>query len=196
MNEASSAPRPAIFLDRDGTINVEVNYLHRPDDFHFVPGAPQAIARLNTAGFLVVVVTNQAGIARGYYGEAGLHRLHAHLQTLLADHGAHVDAFYFCPHHPEFTGVCACRKPAPGMLQAAARDLPIDLPRSWLIGDSAGDLGAARAAGCRAILVRTGYGAALEAQFAPGSSETIPAEAVVDALPEAVDYLLAVERSA
>ncbi len=196
MNEASSAPRPAIFLDRDGTINVEVNYLHRPDDFHFVPGAPQAIARLNAAGFLVVVVTNQAGIARGYYDETDLHHLHVHLQGLLADHGAHVDAFYFCPHHPEFTGVCACRKPAPGMLHAAARDLHIALPRSWLIGDSAGDLGAARAAGCRAILVRTGYGAALEDQLARGSSETVLPETVVDALPQAVDYLLALERSA
>lgn len=196
MNRPGSpaAGRPAVFVDRDGTINVEVNYLHRPADFEFIPGAPEAIGHLNRAGWLVIVVTNQAGIARGYYDVAALRRLHAHLQTLLGEHGAHVDAFYWCPHHPEFTGTCDCRKPAPGMLYTAAADLGIDLQRSWLIGDSAGDLGAARAAGCRAILVRTGYGAALEAQLRRQPAPVDRPEAIVDGLPQAVEYLLAAEN--
>ena len=184
------AGRPAVFLDRDGTINAERNYLYRPGDLEFVAGAPAAIARLNAAGLLVVVVTNQAGIARGYYAEADMHALHAHLGTLLAAYGAHVDAVYFCPHHPEFTGPCRCRKPAAGMLLAAGQDHGIDLAGSWMIGDSAGDIGAGRAAGCRTILVRTGYGAALERSLRNEAGGSRP-DTVVDALPQAVDYLLA-----
>lgn len=182
------AGRPAVFLDRDGTINVERNYLHRPADMELIAGVPEAIARLNAAGLLVVVVTNQAGIARGYYTEADMHALHAHLSALLAACGGRLDAIYFCPHHPEFTGACACRKPAAGMLLAAGRDHGIDMGRSWLIGDSAGDIGAGRAAGCRTILVRTGYGAALERSLR-ADDEGRP-DLVVDALPDAVDYLL------
>ncbi len=118
-----------------------------------------------------------------------MHALHAHFDALLAAEGAHVDAWYWCPHHPLFTGPCACRKPGTGMLEAAATDHRLDLGRSWLIGDSAGDIGAGRAAGCRTILVRTGYGAALEATLRTGHPGPRP-EVVVDALPDAVDYLL------
>src|SRR3712207_4894921 len=176
----TAGQREAVFLDRDGTINVEVNYLYRPDDFAFVPGAPEAIGRLNRAGFPVVVVTNQAGIARGFYTAEDVVALHDHLQRRLAPFGARVDAFYFCPHHPDFTGECACRKPAPGMLLQAARELGLDLGQSWLVGDSAGDIGAAAAAGCHAILVRTGYGAALERSLRASSGDPLP-ETVVDA---------------
>lgn len=183
------AARRAVFLDRDGTINVEVNYLHRAADLTLLPGAAEAIARLNTAGFFVVVVTNQAGIARGFYTEEDMHALHKHLSEALGIHGARVDAWYFCSHHPDFTGSCACRKPAPGMLLAAAQEHGLDLARSWLIGDSAGDIGAGTAAGCRTILVRTGYGAALEASWREGSAGTRP-ETVVDGLLEAVAYIL------
>jgi len=179
----------AVFLGRGGTINVEVNYLHRPEDFAFVPGAPEAIARLNAAGLPVIVVTNQAGIARGYYGERELHALHAHMQALLAEQGAHIDAFYFCPHHPDFTGACPCRKPAPGMLLAAAADLGIDLARSWLAGHTLSDLKAARAAGCHALLVRTGYGREVEAAWTQ-ARQAPHSDAVVDDLPAAVAFVL------
>ncbi len=184
---------PAVFLDRDGTINVEVNYLHRPADLELIPGAPEAIARLNAAGLLVIVVTNQAGIARGYYTEANMRALHAYLNECLMAHHAHIDAFYYCPHHPEFTEPCACRKPAPGMLLMAAADHGIDLECSWLIGDTAGDMGAGYAAGCRTILVRTGYGAELESAWRHRMSGVGP-EVVVDALPDAVDYILRQDR--
>ena len=182
--------RPAVFLDRDGTINVEVSYLHRPADLQLIPGASAAIRRLNAVGVPVVVVTNQAGIARGFYGEEDLQTLHRHLEERLALEDAHVDAFFFCPHHPDFTGPCECRKPAPGMLLHAAEALDLDLHRSWIVGDAAGDIGAGRAAGCRTILVRTGYGAALEARLRAEPGELNP-DAIVDALPDAIEYLLA-----
>ncbi|MBA3944278.1 MAG: D-glycero-beta-D-manno-heptose 1,7-bisphosphate 7-phosphatase [Herpetosiphonaceae bacterium] len=150
--------RPAVFLDRDGTINVEVNYLHRADDVELIPGVGQAIAQLNRAGLLVVVVTNQAGIARGFYDVSDVAAVHAHMTMLLQQHGAQIDGWYFCPHHPDFTPACSCRKPLPGMLLQAASDLKIDLRASWMIGDTQGDIEAGKAAGCRSILVRTGYG--------------------------------------
>lgn len=159
--------RPAVFLDRDGTINVEKEYLHRAEEFEFVPGAPEAIRLLKEAGFLVVVVTNQSGVARGYYDEAAVHRLHRFVDLELATVGASVDAYYLCPHHPHhgigpYRTECACRKPLPGMLLNAAADLGIDLSRSWIVGDKAADVEAGLAAGCRTILVRTGYGAGEE----------------------------------
>lgn len=183
--------RRAAFLDRDGTINVEVNYLHRAEDLQLITGVPEAIARLNRAGWFVVVVTNQAGIARGYYTIEQMHALHDHIAAVLAQHGAHVDAWMFCPHHPEFSGVCDCRKPAPGMLLDAAHRFEIDLARSWLIGDSAGDLGAGAEAGCRTVLVRTGYGPIVEAMIADG--EVTPPFAVADALPQAVEVVFHAE---
>lgn len=186
--------RPAIFLDRDGTINVEVNYLHRVIDFVVIPGVAEAIARLNHAGWPVFVVTNQAGIARGMYDVAAMEQLHSHLQEVLAQHGAHIDAFYYCPHHPDFSGICACRKPAPGMLLRASEDYGIDLSRSWLIGDSAGDIGAGRTVGCRTILVRTGYGERVERELAAGNGEQ--PDAIVAALPDAVALLLATASDA
>src|SRR6516165_9449735 len=135
----------AVFLDRDGTINVEKEYLHRPEDFEFIPGAPQAIKLLNEAGFCVIVVTNQSGVARGYYDEAAVERLHRYMDDELAHFGARVDAYYFCPHHPghgsgTYTRECACRKPLPGMLVQAAADLAVDLTESWIIGDKLADV--------------------------------------------------------
>ena len=188
-SDHSGLSRRAVFLDRDGTLNVEVNYLHRTEDLVLVPGAAAAVRSLSQAGFLVIVVTNQAGIARGYYDETALHRLHAEIQRRLAAQGARIDAFYFCPHHPEFDGVCECRKPAPGMLKQAAQDHAIDLPGSWLIGDTSGDIGAGNAVGCRTILVRSGYGAQTEAAL--GSGVAPQPETIVDDLSAAVDYILA-----
>ena len=153
--------RPTIFLDRDGTINVEKNYLHRIEGWEWITGAPEAIRTLNDAGFLVVVASNQAGIARGYYDAAQVDALHTHVDRLLAQYGAHIDAYYYCPHHPDYGEVrrCNCRKPAAGLLLRAYREMDIDLEKSWMIGDKMSDVYAARAAGVTPILVATGYGA-------------------------------------
>lgn len=144
--------RPAAFLDRDGVINVDHGYTYRPEDLVFVEGAPAAIRRLNEAGYLVVVVTNQSGVARGYYGEDDVARFHAHMQRELAKSGARIDAFYACPYHAE--GSVAAyrvdhpdRKPKPGMILRALRQLPIDPARSFLIGDLPSDMAAAAGAG-------------------------------------------------
>lgn len=184
--------RPAVFFDRDGTINVEVNYLHRIDDLVLVPGAAAAIRAVNRAGYQAILVTNQAGIARGYYDEAALRTLHAHLAEVLAAADARLDAIYFCPHHPDFGGACECRKPAPGMLLRAAAEHHLDLRRSWLVGDTLGDLGAGRAVGCRTVLVRTGYGARAEAELIHAEASVIlpRPDAIVDDVGAAVRYLL------
>ncbi|HEX9024805.1 MAG TPA: D-glycero-beta-D-manno-heptose 1,7-bisphosphate 7-phosphatase, partial [Geobacteraceae bacterium] len=160
-----------VFLDRDGTINVEREFLHRPDEFLFIPGAPQAIRLFNDAGFRVIVVTNQSGIARGYYGATAVHELHRYVDGELERFGATIDAYYFCPHHPEFSAdaegrPCRCRKPGAGMLLEAAADFSLDLAASYIIGDKIVDIQAGLNAGCRPILVRTGYGAA-EAALLP-----------------------------
>ncbi len=152
--------RRAVFLDRDGTLNVEKNYLYRIEDWEWIPGSVEALRKLNVAGWRVVVVTNQAGIARGYYGEAELARLHEFVRDEAQRQGAHIDAFYHCPHHPEFGDDtdCECRKPKPGMLLRAAADLSLDLRRSYLVGDRESDIEAAEVCGVRPLLVETGYG--------------------------------------
>ena len=148
--------RPAAFLDRDGVLNVDHGYTHRPDQLEWIPGAPEAVRMLNNAGYYVIVITNQSGVARGYYKEAAVHQFHGHMQDALRTQGAHIDAFYYCPHHPEgtvkeFAVRCRCRKPNPGMLEQAAREWPIDLGRSFLIGDKDDDMAAAAAFNIRGI---------------------------------------------
>ena len=181
----------AVFLDRDGTINVEKDYLHRIADFAFITGVPEAVRRLRDAGFLVIVVTNQSGIARGYYSHEAVCRLHEHLQRELQKFGTRIDGFYLCPHHPtEGQGGhrvdCTCRKGAPGMLLQAASDHGIALDRSYMIGDKVADIEAGVAAGCRAILVRTGYGAKDE----PTVAARFPGTKVCRDLAGAADYIL------
>jgi len=150
------ARRPAAFLDRDGVLNVDRGYTHRPDQLKWIDGAPETVRLLNEAGYYVLVVTNQSGIARGFYTEETVNAFHAHMQKELASHGAHVDAFYFCPHHPD--GVikslaihCGCRKPATGMLEQASREWPIDRGASFLVGDKDEDMAAAKAFEIRGI---------------------------------------------
>jgi D-glycero-D-manno-heptose 1,7-bisphosphate phosphatase len=160
----------AVFLDRDGTINVEVQYLSQVKDFQFIPGVPWALKCLKEAGYLLVVVTNQSGIGRGLYDEAALDTIHSHMHEDLAKFGASIDACYFCPHHPEhatgdYRQECGCRKPLPGMLQQAALDLDIDLAASFMIGDKLADVEAGLAAGCTSLLVLTGYGSGQVAQL-------------------------------
>ena len=153
----------AVFLDRDGTINVEVNHLDDESKLALIEGAAEGIALLRAAGFKVVIVTNQSVITRGRITEAKLRQIHLALAEALSANGARSDAIYFCPHHPkegggDYTLSCECRKPRPGMLLQASRELEIDLRRSYMVGDKLSDLEAGRAAGCREILVRTGYG--------------------------------------
>ena len=167
------AKNRAVFLDRDGTINVEQEYLYRIEHFAFIPGAPQAIKLLKDAGFFVIVVTNQSGVARGYYDEAAVHDLHRYMDAELARIGAGVDAYYFCPHHPEqgigdYKKECECRKPLAGMLLQAAADFSLDLKSSFIIGDKLADMEAGLKADCRPLLVRTGYGAAESAKLPAG----------------------------
>ena len=158
-----AAGRPAVFVDRDGTINEERGHVHRVADFRLLPGAVDGLRRLRDAGFALVVVTNQAGIARGLYDEAAYATLTAHLRALLARDGVELDGVYHCPHHPThgrgaLRVACGCRKPAPGMLLRAAAELGLDLARSAIVGDSLGDLEAGRAAGVgRRVLVASGH---------------------------------------
>ncbi len=163
----------AVFLDRDGVINEEVNYLSQPEQLRLIPGAAEAIARLNRAGLLVIVVTNQAGVARGYYPEAQIEVVHAALSRQLAQASARIDRYYYCPHHPTeglppYRIECDCRKPRSGMLRRAANELNLDLLHSYMIGDTASDLIAGTRAGCRAILVQTGYGLKTQREWAEG----------------------------
>ncbi len=153
-------PNAAVFLDRDGTINVERRYLHRYENWEWIPGAVEAIRAFNEKGLLVIVISNQAGIARGFYPESDVMALHRRVEDDLSALGARIDAYYFCPHHPEFGEKikCDCRKPAPGLFFRAQREWGIDLSRSFMVGDKAEDVTAGEAAGVKSILVSTGYG--------------------------------------
>lgn len=150
--------RKAVFLDRDGTLNVEVAIVARPEDLLPLEGIGAAVRGLNDAGFLAILTTNQAIIARGDCEPAMLRRIHAGLRATLAEAGARLDGIYFCPHHPDYGPPCLCRKPKPGLVLAAAADFEIDLAKSWVVGDSAKDIQMARNAGVRCILVCTGKG--------------------------------------
>ncbi|MBN1956503.1 MAG: HAD family hydrolase [Anaerolineae bacterium] len=146
----------AVFMDRDGTVNEEVGYLDDPAGLRLLPGAGEAIRRLNAARVPVLLVTNQSAIARGYLPAARLQAVHQELARQLAAHGAHIDHIYHCPHHPDEN--CSCRKPQPGMLQQAAAEHGIELADSFIVGDKGTDLEAGRRVGCRTVLVLTGYG--------------------------------------
>ncbi len=154
----------AVFLDRDGTINQDVQgYLHEPERTRLIPGAAEGIARLNRLGCLVLVVTNQSGIARGLYTEAEMHAVHARLQELLAPHGAHIDDFFFSPWHaegtvPPWNRAHEDRKPGLGMFRQAQARYGFDAPCSWMVGDKETDIVFGRRAGLRTVLVRTGCG--------------------------------------
>ena len=152
-----------MFIDRDGTLTEEVGYVNHPKRLRLLPRSAEAIRRLNAAGVPAVVVTNQAGIARGYFTEDVLHAVTAELRSQLEDAGARLDGVYVCPHHPRegeppYRAVCGCRKPRPGLLLEAAADLHLDLARSVMVGDKASDLEVAPQVGARSVLVLTGYG--------------------------------------
>lgn len=165
MEQTAGKQAKVIFLDRDGTMNEEVHYLHKPEDLKLLPGVGQAVRRFNEAGYQVVVVTNQAGVARGYYTEQDVIELHAYLNRILKEEGAHVDAFYYCPHHPEhgigpYKTECRCRKPGIGMFEQAEQAFKdgINKEESYMIGDKLLDVEAGHRYGVRSVLVGTGYG--------------------------------------
>ena len=183
--------RKAFFLDRDGVVNVEVDYLHRPEDVVLVPGAARALRMIHAADYLAIVVSNQSGVARGMYGMAEVKAVERRICELLRQQGGDVpDAFYYCPHHrkgvvPEWSFDCECRKPKPGLFLQAFSDWEIDPAQSFMIGDRMSDLHAADAAGCSGgSLVLTGYGVN-EAEHARAEGF-----AVEDSILEAVKYLL------
>jgi D-glycero-D-manno-heptose 1,7-bisphosphate phosphatase len=159
----SQGRRAAVFLDRDGTIIEDVGYLADPAEVRLLPGAAEAIGRLNRAGMLAVVVTNQSGIARGLLDEGAYQAARERLDHLLAERGAHLDGQYHCPHHPEISGPCQCRKPGLLLYRQAAQELSVDLAASWWVGDRLRDVQAATAFGGRGIVLGPGAGAAFSA---------------------------------
>lgn len=186
-------PSPAVFLDRDGVINIERSYISDPDDIALYPDTVEALKRLNRSHFRTVIITNQPVVARGEATEEQLKRVHWRLETLLGAEGAYVDALYFCPHHPDkgFEGerpelkfVCECRKPARGMIDQAAADLEIDLASSWYIGDMSTDIELANRCGMQSVLVRTGFGGR------DGKFDAMPT-CTTDTLSQAVEAIFA-----
>lgn len=183
--------RPAVFLDRDGTLNEDVGYLCALSQLALYPFAVDAVRLLNRAGYVVPVLTNQGGIAMGAIDPALVDAVHATIDRRLAAGGARVDGWFVCPHHPEgvieaYRLACACRKPEPGLAVAAIAALGIDPARSWVIGDKWADVELGRRIGARSILVRTGWGRRMEAAPPPDAR----AEAVVDDLASAVAHVL------
>ena len=185
----------AVFLDRDGTLIEEVGYLDRPERVELYPFAIDALRALNRAGIKIVLVTNQSGVARGFFDEAMVDRCHRHIADLLARGGAHIDAYYYCPHHldgrvPEYAIRCDCRKPGRALVDKAVREFGIDPARSFTVGDRWVDIGLARTVNARGVLVRTGYGAGEELKPPAG----MQADAVVDNLVAAASWILANHR--
>lgn len=182
-----------VLLDRDGTIGEERGYICDPREFRLLPRSSAAIRLLNEHSVPVAVVSNQSGVARGYYGMETVDRVMAEMGRRLNNDGVHVDQVYYCPHHPAgidplFTRKCRCRKPGTGMLEKAARDLSFSLPQSFLVGDKVCDMEAARRAECRSVLVLTGYGRRMWEQRAAWS-HALP-EVVVEDLYDAVVWIL------
>ncbi len=186
----------AVFLDRDGTINEEVGYLDSLEKLKIIPTAQEAIKLINSHGMKAVVISNQAGVARGLFTEEFVHTANNHLRDLLQQKGAIIDKFYYCPHHPkEGKGIylqkCNCRKPAPGMLLQAAQELNIDLLNSYFVGDRFIDMETAKKVGAKGILVKTGYGEDLLQDDGPdqATAEGTPDFIAADIL-EAVQWIL------
>jgi len=185
----------AVFVDRDGTLIEEVGYLDRPERITLYPFTADAIRALNRAGIRIVMVTNQSGIARGFFTEAVVEECHRNMADVLARRGAHIDAYYYCPHHPdgrvaEYAVHCDCRKPGRALVDRAIRELGVDPRQSFTVGDRWVDIGLARTVGARGLLVRTGYGAG-EEHKRPGE---LQADAVVDNFAAAASWILGRSR--
>ena len=181
------AKRKAIFLDRDGTLIEEVNFLSRLEDLRLFTYTAEAIRLLKESGFLIVVVTNQSGVGRGYVTSKALESIHAKLRLLLAEDKVTLDGLYFCPHHPDDR--CNCRKPATGMIDRAAAELQVDLSRAYVIGDSARDVELAKLVGVPSLLVMTGPSGT--GTLADLTDRGLTPDHVADALPQAVEWIIA-----
>jgi heptosyltransferase-2 len=175
-----------VFIDRDGTLNRDTGYVKTPDELDLLPGACKAVARLNRAGARVIVITNQSGVARGFFTLADLDAIHARLRAELAAAGASLDAIYYCPHHPD--DGCLCRKPQPGLIERAIQDLGVDPSVAYVIGDQTRDVELARRIGARAVLVMSGPSSAEALENL--KSEGAAPERVASSLAEAVDWIL------
>ena len=196
MSDRAPSPGPrvferAVFLDRDGTIIEEVGYLDRPERVEFFPWTIDAVRVLNRAGLAVVLVSNQSGVARGFFSEAVVDEVHRRMAAMLNEGGAHIDAYYYCPHHPDgkvpaFTRKCECRKPGRALVDKAARELGIDPARSFVVGDRWLDIALGQAVGAQSVLVRTGYGASEEDK----QPADVKADAIVDNLIAASSWIL------
>ena len=182
----------AVFIDRDGTLNVEKDYVYKIEDFEFIPGAKEAIRLLNEHYFKVIVISNQSGIARGYYTPNDVHLLHDYIQRELRKEKAQIDAFFYCPHHPEgtvdeFRKSCDCRKPNPGMILQAEQKLNIDLQSSYVIGDNVSDIKLQEKVPVKTILVRTGHG---NKTIEVLENEKIKPERIEENLLDAVNHII------
>ncbi|MCI5114681.1 MAG: D-glycero-beta-D-manno-heptose 1,7-bisphosphate 7-phosphatase [Candidatus Electrothrix sp. AW1] len=185
--------QPAVFLDRDGTINEQMGYINHISRFILLPGVATAIRRLNEQNIPVVVVTNQSGLARGYFPPVLLDAVHAQMERELAAQDAHIDGLYICPHHPEakekqFRKVCTCRKPQTGLLEQAAAELELDLTRSFMVGDRWSDLKCGNRVGATSVLVLTGYGRG-DLEYI-GPEQEIQPDKIAEDLSEAVDWII------
>ncbi len=183
----------AVFLDRDGTVSEEVGYVNHVGRFRLIPRAAQGIRCINESDYLAVLVTNQAGVARGYFKESLVIAVHERLEELLAENGAHLDGIYYCPHHPTageppYRQDCDCRKPKPGMVLAAQRDLNIDVAQSFMVGDKHSDITFAQSVGMQGVLVKTGYGLGEIEQWSAGWTEQ--PDQICEDLLDAVEWIL------
>ena len=182
-----------VFLDRDGTVTEEVGYVNHPSRLNLLPGAAEGIAALNRAGVPVLLATNQAGVARGYFTEDLVKVVLARLQSLLSAQGARLDGMYYCPHHPSvgpppYRQACDCRKPRPGMLERGAKDFGLDLTRCYVVGDKIGDVTFAHSVGAKGILVLTGYGLGEHTYQRQDWRE--PPDFIAEDLVQAADWIL------
>ncbi len=192
-NNLGNHKKPVVFLDRDGTVNVEIGYIHNVNDLVLIPGAAQSIKRLNEASIAAILITNQSGAARNYYPESHIQDLHKRLKHLLAEQGAFLDAIYYCPHlpdgsNPDLTKICSCRKPAPGLIELAYEQNPqLNKEQSFMVGDKEADVGLAANCKMHFVLVKTGYGKETLKTLKKQNSEP---DLVASDINQAVDLIL------
>ena len=190
--------RPAVFLDRDGTINEQMGYINHPSRFKILPGVAEAIKRLNENQFLAIVVSNQSGVARGYFPIELVHVIHDMMRDDLKKKSAHIDGIFFCPHYPrgavkEYTGECECRKPQAGLIDQACRSFDIDMSRSYVVGDRYTDIQLAQRCDLKGVMVKTGYGLGDVTYVLPYQNTVKPAYIAEDLL-DAVKWILEREK--
>lgn len=194
MTDTTPVKKPTVFIDRDGTMTVEGGYINHPSRLELIPTTAAGIRLLNENGILAVIATNQAGVARGYFTEDLIHVVHGRMTDLLKEQNATLDGIYYCPHHPRegkppYRAECNCRKPLPGMIEQAARELPVDLSRSYMVGDKISDSEFGHRLGLRTVMVLTGYGRG-EYEYQRQDWKDTP-DFIAENLEEAVKWIVA-----